>query len=512
MNRVKRNDVISGLRPHKARRGQALILLAVMMTAVLGMAAVTVDFGTAYYSHSELLASTQAATLAGARAMAQPGATATSVIGATGSGGVVALYSAVAGNKNAYANMTGVSVAATLKCLTTLKSSFGVYCYGPATSAYPNGTNALVVTQTVSVPLTFAGMFGMRSITLSSTATASMKGASTSPYNVAVLVDTTQSMYSSTDSGTGSNCGNKRIYCALQGVQVLLQNLSPCLSSATSCGSATANSSGGGANVASSVDRVSLFAFPPVTTATAVDDYNCGRTVPTTVGYTTPFPATSTYRIVNFSSDYKTSDGAASLNATSNIVMSTSANGKAGQTNCLYAKGGFGTYYAQAIAAAQASLVAEQTAFPNSQNVLIVLSDGDAAASCSTKSGGVCTAGDMVGASTTAATGAYPPESTIDECGQAVSAAATAAAAGTRVYAVAYGSPSSGCATDSKYTPCTTMQNIASSAGYFFSDYVATGGSNSCVSASQPTTSLRQIFQVIAGDLTVAKLIPNGTT
>ena len=56
------------------------------------------------------------------------------------------------------------------------------------------------------------------------------------------------------------------------------------------------------------------------------------------------------------------------------------------------------------------------------------------------------------------------------------------------------------------------MEQIASSSGYFFSDYNATGGSSSCISASQPVTSLSQIFQVIAGDLTIARLVPNGTT
>ena len=60
--------------------------------------------------------------------------------------------------------------------------------------------------------------------------------------------------------------------------------------------------------------------------------------------------------------------------------------------------------------------------------------------------------------------------------------------------------------------PCQAMERMASSTGYFFSDYTATGASSSCISASQPVTSLSQIFQVVAGDLTVSKLIPNGTT
>ena len=49
-------------------------------------------------------------------------------------------------------------------------------------------------------------------------------------YNVAILIDTTDSMdFSDNDA----NCGNTRIYCALQGVQILLQSLSPCGPSST---------------------------------------------------------------------------------------------------------------------------------------------------------------------------------------------------------------------------------------------------------------------------------------
>lgn len=80
------------------------------------------------------------------------------------------------------------------------------------------------------------------------------------------------------------------------------------------------------------------------------------------------------------------------------------------------------------------------------------------------------------------------------------------------MYSVAYGANDSGCSTDSpSITPCQTMQRIASSPGYFYSDYKATGGSSSCISASQSSTNLNQIFAQIAGDLTVARLIPNTT-
>jgi hypothetical protein len=55
------------------------------------------------------------------------------------------------------------------------------------------------------------------------------------------------------------------------------------------------------------------------------------------------------------------------------------------------------------------------------------------------------------------------------------------------------------------------MQQIASSATSFFSDYTATGGSSNCVSASRPTTNLNQIFTEVAGDFTTPRLIPNDT-
>jgi hypothetical protein len=200
---------------------------------------------------------------------------------------------------------------------------------------------------------------------------------------------------------------------------------------------------------------------------------------------------------VNFSSDYRTSNSTSTLKSTSPLVQAVAGNSG---DPCLYAKGGYGTYYAQAIKAAQTYLVAEQSNFPGSQNVIILLSDGDATSNSS----------QMPGASATS--GTYM--SSLQECHQAITAAQAAASAGTRVYAVAYGSPSTGCTTDISptITPCQTMQQIASSPGYFFSDYTATGASNACVSDSQPATALKDIFQAIVSDFTTSKLVPNGTT
>jgi hypothetical protein len=491
-NSMKQNSM-SKIAVKKGERGQIIPILALSMTLLLGLDALVVDFGLVYFSQNELNASTQAAALAGAEAMGLPGATTTTATTAA------TKFSGLSGDDNAYSNETGVSMVSgypKYSCLTTMQTVFGLQCIGPSSA------NAIVVKQQVSIPMLFTRLFGTNAVTLTSTATASMRGASAGPFNVAIIVDSTHSM---NDTDASSNCNNTRLSCALAGVQVLLQNLSPCFATLTTCGAATSGM------VSNSVDRVSLLTFPPVLATTAVDDYNCGSTQPTTQPYTNPFPILSTYQIVNFSSDYRTSDATTSLNSSSNIVIAVG--GKSGCTG-LIAKGGAGTYYAQAITAAQAYLVTEQSSFPNSKNVIVLLSDGDATATCSTSLLGVCLTGDMPGASVTAATGAYPPESTLQECHQAVAAAQAAASAGTRIYSVAYGAEASGCTSDTNptITPCQTMQQIASSSAYFFSDYTATGGDSTCVAASQPATDLKQIFQVIAGDLTVAKLIPNGTT
>ncbi len=476
MNR--NNELLQGT-ARKNRRGQVLMFFTMWVPVLFGLTALVVDFGFIYLYNSQLNASTQAAALAGAWAMSQPGATTTSVTTA------VTTYGGTSGNDNVAADIKGASLVSgypQFKCLATLKSVYGLQCYGPSSS------NAVVVTQQVKVPLFFFPIFGGPSATLTATATAAMKGSSVSPYNVAIIVDSTHSM---NDTDSDSNCNSTRMSCALNGVQILLKGLSPCLPTETSCGAVTTG------NVANSVDRVTLLTFPPVTAVTAVDDYNCGTSTPSIVNYAYPLPSTSTYQIVGFSSDYRTSDTATSLNGSSNIVAA--AGGKSGCTG-LQAIGGPGTYYAQVIYAAQAYLATEQSSYPNSKNVMVLLSDGNANS----------TSAHMPGASTTS--GVYM--STLQECHQAITAAQAAASAGTRVYAVAYGAEASGCPTDTApaITPCETMEGIASSSQYFFSDYTATGGDSSCISASQPVTGLSQIFTTILTDLTQVKLIPNNTT
>ncbi len=288
------------------------------------------------------------------------------------------------------------------------------------------------------------------------------------------------------DTDSDSQCNSTRIACALSGFQTLLKSLSPCAGGLSSCGSSSPEETATvGTNVANPVDEVGLMVFPGLSSTSQVpDDYTC----PTTNPSTTTYNNSPVYQIIAFSSDYRTSDTSA-LNTSSDTVVAAGAGGCSG----LAAPGGRGTFYAGVIDQAQAALVANSRA--NTQNVMILLSDGDSNASKT----------QMAGTATS-----YPYT---QECHQAITEAQKATAAGTTVYAVAYGAEASGCTTDTNptITPCETMEQIASSSSTFFSDYTATGGTSSCISASRPTSDLNEIFTEIASDLTVARLIPNNS-
>ncbi len=454
------------------QRGQSIAMVMVSLLALLGVAALVIDLGNLYYSYQQLLAATQAAALAGAQALPNSNATT-----------IATNYSALTGSLNAHPNLVNVTMASgypQLACLT----STGAPCASPANA------NAIVVQEQATVPTFFAKVFGITSLPISATATASARGGFYGSYNVMMVVDTTQSM---NDLDNDSQCNTTRIACALSGVQTLLSELAPCASTLSSCGTIT------NGNVANPVDEVGLLTFPGLTSSTYTSrDYTCGGTVPSNAIQT--YNNSPVYQIVPASSDYRTSDTVTTLNPNSNIVTSAGG-GCPGGTNAMQVVGGVGTFYAGVINAAQAQLVANER--PNTTNVMILISDGDATANSN----------NMAGSATS-----YPAS---NECRQAVNAAQAAANAGTWVYAVAYGAESSGCTTDSTpyNSPCFTMENIASSPGHipdtskFYSDYTqsGTGTNQTCIGTAQPTTNLKQIFTYIAGDLTVARLIPNGT-
>jgi Flp pilus assembly protein TadG len=538
-------------------RGQVLPISAIMLVGFLGMAAVSVDMGHAVLNYEQLQNAADAAAMAGAQSL--PNTTASTV---------ATQYSAVANQYNAQNDTAGTTMSTgypKLLCLTSLKNQ-GMACAAPANA------NAVQVRLQMNTRMTFAGLFkfGYPTMTVAATSTAAMRGASASPYNVAIIVDTTLSM-----ADYDSDCGATQLACALSGVRVLLNALTPCAANLTTC----TISNGISAN---SVDSVALFTFPAVTVGTASLDSSCTTQIPATFpvtdsggsgtswwtqnngdgtqstggwktntgkgatgatvyafsdpawGYYTlpyqdPYPdiptgttytfpgatatsynptgsGTGTYQITPFLSDYKTTPTpGAALNTSSTLVQAAG-----GVTNCggmvpPNYDGALGTYYAGVIYAAQAALLAQQAANTGSQNVIILLSDGNATAPQSSINGypTMGSAGNS---------GSYP--SYKNECSQAVIAAKAATAAGTHVYTVAYGSEPSGCGSDTSgtyagITPCQTMEDMASAPQYFFSDYNQSGSNSTCYSQSQPVSSLSGIFTQIAGDLTVSRLIPN---
>jgi hypothetical protein len=518
-------------------RGQALPVILFGLTAFLGFAGISIEVGHGYYAVQMLQASTNAAALAGAALLPNQTTAATYATN----------YSSIATDKNANGvlSVQSTGISTTFSCSTTV-SNWGTPCQTSNGDYSSSGANVMIVTQTAAVPTWLAGMFGVPNFNITAKATAAMAGGQYTPDNIAIIVDTTASM-SSNDPGTQTACGGKsQIACALLGAQTLLAELNPC-SSGTTCTSGS-----------KPVNTVSLFVFPSVLGTTASKDYICPTSNPTIEPYTfqnvttgglnlNP-PATYAYKITNWATDYRTSVGTQTLNPASQIVIAVGDSGVGGCKG-ISSPGGYGTYYAQVIYQAQAALIAEQGLYPGSSNVMIILSDGDATA-CATNantagSSGACnSAADLVAQTgklngTTMASGctgscsptSYTYPSVLGECGQAVVAAQAAAAAGTKVETIGYGSETSGCLSDAVYSatvssttyagqgwgataswkpgdsPCKALEAMASGLQFFYSD-----DGNGCVSPDNGSvTQLNQIFGAITNGLSAPRLLPNGT-
>ena len=458
-------------RLRRSESGQTLPIIAILLIALLGMVGIALDVGHCLYAYRELQTSADAAALAGASVL--PGSNAVDT---------ATQYSGVSNNLNAKANLPGVTMVSgypKVLCLSSL-STQGMACPSPG-----NG-NAVQVRQQVTVPLNFMRVLGKTSLTLAAVSTASSLGAARSPYNVSIIVDTTGSMGTQDND---VNCNDTRLNCALAGVRVLLQNLSPCGATQTTCGTVT------NGNVANPVDRVALYTFPALYSASdAQHEYDCSGTTPQ-VNYYTDSGASNTlpiYQVLDFSSDYKTSANATTLNLNSNLVKAVG-----GVSGCGMKPLNMYTYIAGVMYKAGTDLIAQQSAYPKSQSVIIILTDGDMNTP----------AKYMPNASTTS--GYYA--STINQCAQAVNLAGYAAQYNIQVYSISYGAAASGCSTDNPaISPCATVRGLASATQNFYSDYTATGADSNCV-APNSTTNLKTIFTQIATQFSTGRLISDNT-
>jgi Flp pilus assembly protein TadG len=474
-----------------------------LMVMFIGMAGLVVDVGDAYYQQRLLQSSTDAAALAAAYGLNTSKALATS----DGT-----LYSSTTGNNNAFGNLSTVTVTVTPYCSTTLVAQ-GTLCTGPS------GDNAVTVTQTAKVNTYFVGIFGVTSIPIQSTATGEISG-TPQPSNIILMLDTTASM-GDPDSSCGATA--TRLDCAKQAAVSMMESIYPCAS--TTAVDCTATSGGG------SLNRISIFTFPNVSEGSLAYEYGCATptsgeiTIPvyamptsTLNSSSTYSPGTgATYQITSFASDYRTTDLPipGTLNTSSEAVRAVGGATAGGCGDGMLAKGGDGTYYAGVIYAASAALLAENAAYPGSQNVIIMISDG-AATSAQDKMAGTATNSGLYGTSA----GSY-----IDECGQAITAAKAAQSEGIIFYTVAFGAPSTGCTTDTKTgsgltvetSPCTALSLMATggATGDFYSDYIAGNTSTSAcegVNSGTATTSLTAILNQIAVALNSrTRLIPVNT-
>jgi len=503
------------------------------MVALLGVGGLVVDVGRAYVVRSQLQNSANAAALAASGAVydAQSDTVnSTTIANLYGSGGST--------DSNYFSGMGTVTTTVSTKCLNSLMP-VGETCVTGSPS------NAVVVTNSTNVKTFLMGMFKVPTLKVGATAMASIQGTANS-WNVAIIVDGTQSM-----SNADSNCGGLSDFqCALSSVQVFLEHVNP------------------GNNKV----RVSLFSFPNLKSSTGFSNTSTCSGPFTTEPYTLPSPTattyapiaytgttayTATYQLAGFDSGYwdPTDSAAAGLASGDNLVKTIGAaynttTGAKDITGCLPNVGGQSTYYAAAIYAAQAALLAEQVANPGSKNALILLSDGQAnaaglpagsskfpQATSTAAAGGVSvtyagtttyssTAKNLTGVNGT--WGQYPDFN--NECQQGIVAAQAATAAGTVVYAVGYGSEDTGCGagggtdthldatgtfttlnvpfTLSQLTPCVTMENIASNMSTFYSDPNESGSGSTCTDTVHTTATLADISLSIAANFTTPRLLP----
>ncbi len=356
---------------------------------------------------------------------------------------------------------SGVTVTASTPTTTCVTATSNLPACGTS------NPNAVSVTQTATVSTYFLKVVGRSSFTVSSTATAAKAGGDNKAMNVMFVIDATGSMDTSDSNCTvpGVSGSPSRFQCALYSIQSVLKTMP------------------------TSLDSVGLMVFPGLASQYSPASGCTSSGQPSTVPY---YTATIKYRI-GTTLDATYNDGAQNLNTSSPIVRAVGKYASVGKVNpCIKVVGGQGSHAAEVISAAQTAL---GTPPANTQNVIIFLSDGDVASTLTNLNG--------------------QSDKLNSQCQQAVTAAAAATTAGTRVYSVAYGaSSSSGCSRgsnnpskgsgDTMY-PCATMKAIASDSSKFYTT------STSCQNANSANTytNLPLAFQAITGTLSKPRLVTN---
>jgi Flp pilus assembly protein TadG len=449
------------------RRGVVGLMFAVAATALIGMVGMALDVGVVLSARQALQANTNAAVLDAAYQWDLPGGTQSAAVSAAQTWNVA----------HPVPNVSGIMASASPVCISASQTSGLPTCGGSV-------NNAVSLKQSGTVPTYFLRVLGINSWTVSATATAAEAGGPTKALNIMFVLDTTRSMGTTTDD-TGCKVPGisspTRLNCAMYGVQLILKQLNP------------------------QSDQVGLMVFPGMSSTWTP----CGS--PNIVAYGT---AGIVYQLIHSALDTNYATSIGHLSDSSNLVKTVGDNSNS-VAGCLQAPGGEGTFYAQAISAAQTALRSEGSS--TAQNVIILLSDGEANA----------TSSDMN--STYASTACSPatvcsPGHLEQQCNQAVANAQSATTNGTWVYAIAYdaGGAGTGCPSQTVsqgkttttyydspngtnfdvWTPCTALQNIASNQSRFYS-------TNASCSSVNNYTDVASAFQQVGYTLSQPRLVLN---
>jgi hypothetical protein len=174
-------DPLQSIPPPRPEAGQALVVFVLFLFVLLGMAAMVIDVGYAYYAHRNLQADVDAAALAGAQELPDP----------TRAEAVAYDYSGQPGAKNDSPNVRDVKVEVLTRCLTTIPGCDPV--------------NAVVVKETAKVKTIFAGVFGINSFDLRVTSTA-CSPCGVKPLDLMLVLDRTGSMCQDHWGRSDPNC------------------------------------------------------------------------------------------------------------------------------------------------------------------------------------------------------------------------------------------------------------------------------------------------------------------
>jgi putative Flp pilus-assembly TadE/G-like protein len=139
---------MGSLRSKQGDRGQVVVLLVLVLVVLLGIAALTIDLGRAYYAKRSLQASADAAALAGAQGLPN----------SASAQSLARQYSGSPGAKNERLNVPNVATSVTVKCVSSVSTC--------------STANTVVVSERSQVGSIFARVLGIRSFDIGAKSTA----------------------------------------------------------------------------------------------------------------------------------------------------------------------------------------------------------------------------------------------------------------------------------------------------------------------------------------------------